>query len=112
MIPLLLLLGSAVPEDAVVALIMVDRFADADDDDADVDDVRAWQGGDLRGLKRHLADLHDLGVTHVWLTPLHKQIDHPVGKTVAYHGYWPEQLDAVDPHFGTIEDLRDVAAEA
>jgi glycosidase len=102
---------------AVIALVMVDRFADgaANADDVVPGHLRRFQGGDLVGLRERLPWLADLGVTHVWLTPLHAQIPHLVGRgddaTAGFHGYWPADFTAVDAHFGTLADL-DALADA
>lgn len=102
------------PENALVYLVMVDRFNDASANAADVDkdDPRAFQGGDLRGVIEALPHLRALGVTHIWLTPLHQQIDHKVTGTAPYHGYWPALLDDIDPHFGTVRDYQALIAAA
>ena len=103
---------------SVVTLIMIDRFADGADNRVDVvvGHPRRYQGGDLAGLRRRLPWLKAAGISHVWLTPLHDQVDQLVGDgsaaTAAYHGYWPEQFTAVDPHFGSINDLKAFVAEA
>ncbi len=103
---------------SVVTLIMVDRFADGADNAADVvvGAPRRFQGGDLAGIRQRLPWLKALGVSHLWLTPLHDQIDHLVGDgataTAGYHGYWPAQFTAVDPHFGTVADLKRLVDDA
>lgn len=105
-------------ERAVVALIMVDRFADGADNAVDVEPEhpRRFQGGDLSGLRRRLPWLKALGVSHLWLTPLHTQIPSLVGDgdtaTAGFHGYWPADFTSVDPHFGTVADLQDLARDA
>lgn len=108
----------AVDDGAVIALVMVDRFADGANNAGDVvpGHPRRFQGGDLVGLRERLPWLAALGVTHVWLTPLHAQIPHLVGSrddaTAGFHGYWPADFTAVDPHFGTLADLDAFAAAA
>jgi glycosidase len=103
---------------AVVAFVMVDRFADAAPNPPDVvaGAARRFQGGDLAGLRERLPYLQALGVTHVWITPVARQVDSCVGDghdcTAAYHGYWPRDLRGVDPHFGDAAALRALVAEA
>lgn len=103
------------PED-MIYLIMPDRFANGDptnDEPAeargthDRSNPRAYHGGDLRGIRDHLPYLKDLGVTALWLTPIVKN-----GAAQDYHGYGAVDLFAVDPHFGTIQDYRDLVSEA
>jgi glycosidase len=100
--------------DDVIYLIMPDRFANGDptnDEPAefpgshDRAKPRAWHGGDLRGIRDHIPYLKELGVTTLWLTPVVKN-----GATEDYHGYGAVDLYAVDPHLGTLDDYKDLAA--
>jgi glycosidase len=94
----------------VMYLIMTDRFADADPSNdgpgADRSSPRAWHGGDLAGITRHLDYLHDLGVTTVWTTPVASNAN----MQQSYHGYAATDLYAVDPHFGTLADYQHLSA--
>lgn len=102
------------PAGSLVYLVMVDRFRDGTPNTSDVvaGGVRRFQGGDLRGVLAALPYFSSLGVTHLWLTPLHQQVDHDVNGTAPYHGYWPAQLDAIDQHFGSIDDYQALVAAA
>jgi neopullulanase len=116
------------PQD-VLYLIMPDRFANGDpaNDEPKTDRAansearneknsaptldrakpRAYHGGDLRGIREHLSYLKDLGVTTLWLTPIVKN-----GAADNYHGYSAVDLYAVDPHLGSLNEYRDLVAEA
>jgi neopullulanase len=100
----------------VIYLIMPDRFANGDptnDQPADAPNsydranLRAYHGGDLRGIREHLPYLKDLGVTTLWLTPILKN-----GASQDYHGYGAVDLYAVDPHLGTINDYQQLVVAA
>jgi len=102
--------------DDVIYLIMPDRFADGDpsnDEPAefpgshDRSKPRAYHGGDLRGIEKHLPYLKDLGVTTVWLTPIVKN-----GAAAGYHGYGAVDLYAVDPHLGALRDYQELVEAA
>ncbi len=102
--------------DDVIYLIMPDRFANGDplnDEPAefpgshDRSNARAYHGGDLRGIERHLDYLRQLGVTTLWLTPVVKN-----GARQDYHGYGAVDLYAVDPHFGTLADYQELVQAA
>jgi len=102
--------------DDVMYLIMPDRFANGDprnDQPAEAPGShdrakpRAYHGGDLAGIKNHLAYMKELGVTTLWLTPIVKN-----GATQDYHGYGAVDLYAVDPHLGTVKDYQDLVAAA
>lgn len=92
----------------VMYLIMTDRFADGDpandgpDHPAELAKPRGWHGGDFKGILDHLDYLQSLGVTTVWITPVYSN----AGEADSYHGYGATDLYAVDPHFGTLDDLR------
>jgi len=100
----------------VIYLIMPDRFADGDlsnDDPAEAPGThdranpRAYHGGDLRGIRDHLAYLKDLGATTLLLTPIVKN-----GAAQDYHGYGAVDLYSVDSHLGTPDEYRALVREA
>jgi len=95
----------------VMYLIMTDRFADGDlsndgpDHVAELAAPRGWHGGDLRGVLQHLDYLQQLGITTVWITPVEENHEPQ-----SYHGYGATDLYRVDEHFGTLMDLKELAA--
>ncbi|MBI1392653.1 MAG: alpha-amylase [Alphaproteobacteria bacterium] len=67
-----------------------------------------YHGGDLAGLTRRLDYVAKLGATAIWLGPIYrnKPVQGPQGaESAGYHGYWITDFLAVDPHFGTDEDM-------
>ena len=96
----------------VMYLIMTDRFADGDpsndgpDHPGELARIRGWHGGDLRGIQQHLDYLQQLGITTVWITPVSANLDEPD----SYHGYGATDMYSVDPHFGSLRDLRSLSA--
>jgi neopullulanase len=101
----------------VIYLIMPDRFADGDTKNdipvgspgqTDRKQSRKWHGGDLAGVSQHLGYIQELGATAVWLTPWWEQ--NPA--TSDYHGYGSVDFYAVDPHLGTMQDLRSMVKTA
>jgi len=107
--------ASAITRDDVIYLIMPDRFADGDPSNdhppnstgiCDRTQPKAYHGGDLRGVREHLAYLHDLGVTALWLTPVWKNTDSD------YHGYHVVDFYAIDDHMGTVREYQDLVADA
>lgn len=74
--------------------IFVRSFADSNGDNI----------GDINGITAKLDYLHDLGVTGIWLTPI-----HPSG---SYHGYDVMDYTDIDPLFGTLEDFDRLLSEA
>ncbi len=87
--------------DHVFYEVFVRSFADSNGDGV----------GDLRGLTAHLDYLNDgkpggddLGVDGIWLMPIHP--------SPSYHGYDVVDYRAVNPQYGTLEDLDVLLREA
>ena len=78
--------------------ILIDRFAGFHD--TSNWDKPKFLGGTIRGIIDKLPYLRDLGVTTLWISPFYQ--------TSAYHGYHITDFYQVDPHFGTLEDLREL----
>ena len=68
--------------------VLVYSFADGDGDTK----------GDLKGLTERLNYLDEMGVSAVWLSPIHP--------SSSYHGYDVLDYEAVNPTFGTDADLQ------
>jgi alpha-amylase len=60
--------------------------------------------GDLSGLTAKLDYLQDLGVTGLWLMPIHP--------SPSYHGYDVTDYDSINPDYGTLDDFKRLLAEA
>ena len=102
-------------EGQIIYQVMPDRFFDGNkNNNAGVDkaNARAWHGGDLAGLTEKLPYIGKLGATAIWLTPIYAQQSKNSFDTAAYHGYWPADFRAVDPHFGTLADFSKLTAAA
>jgi alpha-amylase len=108
--------------DAIIYFVLIDRFADGDGaNNARVQrsNPGAWHGGDLPGLRAQLDEIAALGATAIWINPVVKQIDTPVwaqgppGSDWArgfehwpFHGYWADDFERLEPHFGTEAGLK------
>ncbi|HTJ81016.1 MAG TPA: alpha-amylase family glycosyl hydrolase [Polyangiaceae bacterium] len=100
--------------DEVIYQVLVDRFADGDagnDDRVDRNAMGRYHGGDWKGLEDHLDYLQELGVTTIWISPIIKNVDTDAGFD-AYHGYWAQDLTALNPHFGDLPALRSLVFAA
>lgn len=94
--------------DEVIYQILVDRFADGDKGNnfrVDTTSMAKWHGGDWKGVEDKLDYLGDLGVTTLWISPVVKNVDTDAGFD-GYHGYWAQDLDQTNPHFGDVTALR------
>ncbi len=99
----------------MIYFLLVDRFANGDlgnDGSVDASDPQAFHGGDLAGVVAHLPELRRMGVDTLWLGPIAKMRDTPFHGHGAFHGYWTEDLAALEPRFGTTADLAGLVAAA
>jgi glycosidase/predicted alpha/beta superfamily hydrolase len=112
----------------VVYLIMPDRFANGDpsnDDPAvsrgmmDRSKSRYYHGGDLAGVRQKLPYLKSLGVTTIWLNPIYdnnnalNDKETYDGQAITdYHGYGATDFYAVEEHFGTLGEFRQLVDDA
>jgi glycosidase len=72
-----------------------------------------WVGGRLAGVRSKLGYLARLGVTALWISPVLRQAAPSPGAASAnYHGYATLDFLAVDPRFGTADDLRELVVAA
>lgn len=60
--------------------------------------------GDFNGITQKLDYLEDLGVTGIWLMPIHP--------SPSYHGYDVTDYYAVNPDYGTMDDFKQLLEEA
>lgn len=99
--------------------LLIDRFDDNQDHPPydpkqtpkgrDIKTAAQFQGGNLKGITRRLDYTKAMGVTGLWLSPPFKQRqDNPA----SYHGYGIQDFLAIDPRFGSTEDLRELVREA
>lgn len=117
-------------KDASLYFVLTDRFSNGDSgndqpvNDAALDRKANWQGGDFAGLLDRIEEgyFERLGINTLWISsPITNTSGAFMGsdnhKYSGYHSYWPTatgytdqtpvgSLPAVDPHFGTMEDLK------
>ena len=100
-----------------IYLVTPDRFANGDPSNdtvrglrepANRADANGRHGGDIAGIRKHLAYVAGMGFTQLWPTPLLEN-DQPA---YSYHGYAITDLYKTDPRFGTNEDYRSLSREA
>ncbi len=112
-------------DDALVYMVMIDRFQNGDPSNdaaaqAQADPRGDWLGGDLEGVRQAIADgtLDKLGVRAIWLSPFHSNPEGPylasdgVTYVTGYHGYWPTKAREVDARIGGASALHAMVEEA
>ena len=100
--------------DEVIYQLLVDRFADSDlNNDVSVvpHALGLYQGGDWQGVIDHLDYLKSLGVTAIWISPVVRNLETDANFD-AYHGYWQQDFEHVNPHFGDLAKLREMVDAA
>jgi alpha-amylase len=88
--------------------VITDRFQDGDpanNDDTPGSDVNPFgtvsiHGGDFEGLQQKLDYVRLMGLRALWISPVVRNVD---GR---FHGYAAQDLNQIDPHWGTLADLR------
>ncbi len=112
-------------EGANIYFLLTDRFNNGDtsndinfDRSLETAKLRGFEGGDIKGVTKKIEELYftDLGINAIWMTPIVEQIhggtDEGTGVTYGYHGYWAKDWTAIDPNFGTKEDLKELVEVA
>ncbi len=95
-------------QEAVVYQIFPDRFCNGDKSN-DPENTLAWGepvahramfGGDIQGIIDKLDYLEDLGIDLIYLTPIFKSTSNHKYNTADYYD--------IDPHFGTVELVKEL----
>ena len=70
-------------------------------------DISWWR---LKGLTEKVSYLKDLGINTIWIIIVENtdfnQMFASGGQQYSYHGYWAKDFESLDPHLGTLDDLK------
>jgi len=112
-------------EGANIYFLLTDRFNNGDTSNDTLvgrtkttGKLRGFEGGDIKGVTQKIEEGYftDLGINAIWMTPIVEQIhgatDEGTGITYGYHGYWAKDWTAVDPNYGTKDDLKELVEVA
>ena len=112
-------------EGANLYFLMTDRFYNGDTSNdvnfnrtKETAKLRGFEGGDITGITKKINEGYftKLGINAIWMTPIVEQIhagtDEGTGFTYGFHGYWTKDWTAIDPNFGTKEELKELVATA
>jgi len=100
--------------DEVIYQVMTDRFANGDtsnDYNLHPENLSRYHGGDWKGIEDRLDYLEGLGVTTLWISPIVKNVENDASID-GYHGYWAQDLTALNPHMGDLAALRSMVDAA
>ncbi|WP_298530791.1 alpha-amylase family glycosyl hydrolase [uncultured Algibacter sp.] len=108
-------------EGANIYFLLTDRFNNGDaSNDVNFErnnktgKLRGFKGGDIKGVAQKIKEGYFtyLGINAIWMTPIveqnHGGTDEGTGLTYGFHGYWTRDWTAIDPNFGTKEDLAEL----
>lgn len=105
-------------DEARIYFTVTDRFFNGDESNDDPNGNNydksnpfTYHGGDLKGLTEKIPYLKDLGINTIWITPIVENTDFNQqfssdGNQYSYHGYWAKNFENLDPHLGTMDDLK------
>lgn len=112
-------------EGANIYFLLTDRFYNGDTTNdvnfertEETGVLRGFMGGDIKGITSKIEEGYftKLGINAIWFTPVVEQIhgatDEGTGNSYGYHGYWTKDWTALDPNFGTREDLEEMVKTA
>lgn len=112
-------------EAANLYFLMTDRFLDGNSSKQvylnrtqPTGKLRGFEGGNLRGIIKKIDEgyFDRLGVNAIWFTPIveqiHEGVDEGTGLTYGFHGYWTRDWTAIDPNFGSKQDLAELVEKA
>lgn len=96
-------------QEQIIYDILVDRFNNGDftiDKQVNIDDPKAYHGGDIQGVIKKLDRLKEMGITTISLSPIMKNAAN------GYLGYWIEDFYSIDEQFGSMDDFKELIKEA
>ncbi len=112
-------------EAANIYFLLTDRFYNGDTSNdinfnrtRETAKLRGFEGGDIKGITQKIKAGYftNLGINAIWMTPIVEQIhggtDEGTGVTYGFHGYWASDWTAIDPNFGTKNDLKQLVEVA
>ncbi|KKA30803.1 hypothetical protein TD95_003661 [Thielaviopsis punctulata] len=92
--------------------VMTDRFSRTDGSTSSCSSLSEYCGGTYQGLINHLDYIQGMGFTAIWISPVVTNIE-AAGNVDgdSYHGYWAQDFNTLNSHFGSESDLKNLSAE-
>ena len=85
--------------------LLTDRFSTGTKSAQPCSNLGAYCGGTFAGVVEKLDYIQGMGFDAIWISPV---VDNTDG---GYHGYWAQNLFAINSHFGTASDLNTLVEE-
>ncbi|TFY68040.1 hypothetical protein EVJ58_g1252 [Rhodofomes roseus] len=94
-----------------MSVLVTDRFATSDGSSPSCDtEDRVYCGGTWQGIINELDYIQYMGFDAVWISPIVANLEGSTGDGYSYHGYWTVDQNALNDHFGTADDLNNLAS--
>ena len=82
--------------------LLTDRFSKDDNTETTCADLSKYCGGTFNGIKKNLDYIVGMGFDAIWISPPLKN------KEGSFHGYHNIDINSINEHFGTAEELKDL----
>lgn len=105
--------NAATPDDWAkrsIYQVVTDRYARSANFSANCN-ITQYCGGNWAGLVSRLDYIQNMGFTAVQISPVQENLPQDTIYGEAFHGYWPQNLDQLNAHFGSENDLKNLTAE-
>ncbi|KAL1599131.1 hypothetical protein SLS59_006583 [Nothophoma quercina] len=91
-----------------IYFVLTDRIARSSSDTggSSCSNLGKYCGGTFKGLESKLDYIKNLGFDAIWITPV------VANSADGYHGYWAQDLYAVNSNYGTAADLKSLVSTA
>ncbi|OSC98372.1 glycoside hydrolase family 13 protein [Trametes coccinea BRFM310] len=87
--------------------LVTDRFATPDGSSPSCDtSQRQYCGGTWKGVVNKLDYIQNMGFDAIWISPIVANVEGNTSYGEAYHGYWTQNINALNSHFGSADDLK------
>jgi len=91
--------------------VVTDRFATPDNSSPTCNTGdRKYCGGGYKGIINKLDYIQNMGFDAVWISPIVANFNGTSAYGEAYHGYWPQDIYALNTNFGSSDDLKSLAS--
>jgi len=94
--------------------VLTDRFAYGDGSEIPPPcqaELGLHCGGTWRGIRANLDYIQGMNFDAIWISPVVAQLPQRTGDGEAYTAYWQQDLYALNPKFGTKEDLQELIGD-